>query len=132
MEGTGRTHDAATVVQDAGRSGAMVKHTLMAQVAASGKWTSFTDETATDGTQYPRGILLADLTEAEIKAGDVANVPILAEGVVYDLNQLVIENSKTLATVINVPVNFNHRVDAYLALCGITFQDTIDIDGFEN
>lgn len=131
LHGTGRVK-VGTVLQDAGRSGAMVRHTLMQRNPATLKWQSFTDETATDGTQWPRGILMADLTEAEIKAADVLNVPILIGGVIVDKNALVIENSKTLATVINVPTNINTTVEDFLAMVGIHFQDTDDIDSFEN
>jgi hypothetical protein len=131
LMGTGKVK-VGTVVQDAGRTGAMVRHTLMARNPATLKWNSFTDETATDGTQFPRGILMADLTEAEIKAGDVADVPILVGGEITDKNQITIENSKTLATVINVPTNFNTTVEDYLAMVGIYMQDTDDIDSFEN
>lgn len=117
---------AETVVQDAGRSGDMVINTLMAKDPATGKWTSFTDETATDGTQFPRGILLRTLTEAEIKAGDVSDVPILVGDAVIDSAQLVIENSKTLATVINAPAGINVTVEDFLSQISIWMESTID------
>jgi len=119
--------DAEVVVQDAGRSGNMVINTLMAFDPATSKWNSFTNETATDGTQFPRGILLKTLTEAEIKAGDVADVPILVGEAVVDSAQLVIENSKTLNTVINVPTNFNTAVEEFLRMLNIYMESTIDI-----
>ena len=117
---------AEVVVQDAGRSGDMLINTLMVKDPATGKWTSFTDETGTDGTQFPRGILRRELTEAEIKAGDVSDVPILVGDAVVDSAHLVIENSKTLATVINVPVNINVTVEDFLAQLGIWMESTID------
>lgn len=131
--GTTYTKESQTVVQDAGRSGAMAKNTVMAYDPATSKWNSFTDETATDGTQFPRGILLATLSEAEIKAGDVVNVPILVGGCcTVDLDLLVIENSKTLATVINVPAGLNTTVELELRKLGIFVEAGIAVDRLEN
>lgn len=130
--GSGLTKEAETVLQDAGRSGNMVYGTLMSRVGSSGKWVPFTDETATDGSQIPKGVLLKTLTEAEIQAADVANVPILVRGEIIDQNQLTIENSKTLATIVNVPTNLNSSVEEIMRWTGIFVEDTIDVDSFEN
>lgn len=133
LSGTRVSKEAETVVQDAGRSGAMVKYTLMAYDPATGKWNSFTNEAATDGTQFPRGILMADLTEAEIKAGDVVDVPIVVGGgFTFDSSQLTIENSKTLATVINVPANFNTSVEDFLRMVGMYPESTQSQDAFQS
>lgn len=118
--------DAEVVVQDAGRSGNMAIYTLMVFDPATSKWNSFTDETATDGTQFPRGILMKTLTEAEIKAADVADVPILVGEAIIDSAQLVIENSKTLDTVINVPTNLNTAVEEFLRQLNIYMETVID------
>lgn len=122
--------EAETFEQDAGRSGALAKYTLLAYDSANAKWQVFKDETATDGTQFPKGICMADLTEAEIKAGDVANVPVLVANAHFDKNQLVIEASKTLATVINVPAGTNTTVEDELIKIGLIPEDTLDIDAF--
>ena len=123
------TKDAEVVVQDAGRgTTAMAIYTLMIQDPATEKWNSFTDETATDGTELPQGILMKALTAAEIVAGDVVDVPILIKGTV-DEQQLVIENSKTLATEIT---SQQLTVERYLGGAGIYVRDTTAIDGFEN
>jgi len=122
------SHDNATVVTNGSRSGAMALYTLMVQVPSSEKWTSFIDETATDGTQIPQGILMKSLTEAEIKAADVVDVPILYKGVI-DREQLIIEASKTLATVITTQ---DLTVEKQLGLVGIYCRSTDAIDGFEN
>lgn len=124
--------ESETIVQDAGRSGDMVAKTLMVYDPATGKWTSFTDETATDGTQFPRGILLKTIPEADIVAGDVEDVPILVGGAIVDQNQVVIENSKTLATVINSPAGINVTVEDFLRSLSIFMEDTVDVDGYEN
>lgn len=131
--GSALCKEAATVVQDAGRGTAdMVQYTLMVYDPATAKWNSFTNEAATNGTQIPKGILLKTLAAAAIVAGDVVNVPILVGDAVVDQNQLVIENSKTLATVVNVPANLNQSVEDLLRWVGIYTEDTVDIDSFEN
>lgn len=118
--------DAETVLQDAGRSGDMLIHTLMAFNPTSQKWVPFSNEAATNGEQFPRGILLKTLTEAEIKAGDVLNVPIIVGEAIIDSAQLVIESAKTLDTVINVPVNFNTSVEEFLRGLNIYMEITVD------
>ena len=115
-----------TVLTDAGRSGDMARFTLMSKVSASGKWVPFTSGTATDGSQFPRGILLATLSEAEIKAGDVVNVPILRRSI-FDQNQLVIETG-SLTTTINEPANTNTRVVDWLISCGLVPEDTVAVN----
>ena len=131
LEGSGAYRDPQTILQDAGRSGDIVAQTLMAYNPTSKKWVPFTDETATDGTQFPRGILLDTITEAAIVAGDV-EAPILVRGEIVDKTGLVIENSKTLDTIINEPLNLNTSVQDFLAMVGILVEATIDIDEFEN
>lgn len=121
-----------TVVQDAGRTTDMEKYTVMAYEPSAGKWTPLIDETATDGTAYPRGILLATLTAAEVAAADVVDVPILVGDAIMDANSLVFEASITLATVINVPTNANTTVELELRKLGIFIEATRDIDGYEN
>lgn len=124
--------ESETVVQDGGRSTDMVAKTLMSYDPATGKWAPFSDETATDGTQFPRGILLKTLAAADIAAGDVENVPILVGAAIIDRDQLVIENSKTLATVINSPDGVNVNVEDHLRTLGLYMESTVDVDGFEN
>jgi hypothetical protein len=133
LNGEGVSKDTETVLQDAVRSGAMVRYTLMSYNPTSKKWVPFTDETATDGTQIPTGILLASLTEAEIQAGDVVDVPILVGRMLtVDRDQLVIENSKTLDTIVNVPTNLNKSVEELLRWTGIFMGYTIPVEDFEN
>jgi len=97
--------DRAVIAQDAGRADPLLSRTLMAKIAATGKWVSYTDETATDGTAFPAGIYdpersLGDIAAADIVAGDVNDVPIIIFGALFDDEKLIIENSKTLDTVI--------------------------------
>lgn len=122
--------DAETVLQDGGRSGDMLIHTLMSFNPTSQKWVPFSNEAATNGEQFPRGILMKTLTEAEIQAGDVLNVPILIGEAIIDSTQLVIESSKTLNTVINQPANINVAVEEFLRQLNIYTEDTIDTTEF--
>lgn len=124
----------AVLLQDAGRgSVALVFGTLMAKVAASQKWVPFTDETATDGTANPQGIFIgADVTGAALVAGDVLDASILVGDAIVDLNQLVIENSKTLGTIIGVTSVNARTVRDQLAFRGIFAEDTVNISSFEN
>lgn len=132
-EGSAKTKSNETVVQDGGRTGDMEKYTVMCFDPATGKWSSLIDETATDGTAYPRGILMATLTEAEIQAGDVEDVPIMVGGpAIVDANQLVFEAAIALDTVIDVPTNTNTTVEIELGKLGIYVEVTRDVDGFEN
>jgi hypothetical protein len=125
--------EAETVVQDAARGTAdMERFTLMSYDPATGKWSPFIDETAIDGTQIPMGILLAKILAADIVAGDVVDSPILVGRAVIDSGQLVIEASKTLATVVNVPTNLNKTVEELLRWVGIFCAATIAIEEFEN
>lgn len=126
--------DSETLLQDAGRTADLVCGTLMAKVAASQKWVPFTDETATDGTAIPQGIYLgADIASADIVAGDVTDLPILVgSNVLIDEDQLVIENSKTVNTVITVGTTDLRTVMDHLAGRGIFLEETVDITEFEN
>lgn len=125
--GMGLIKSAQTVAQDAGRTADMEYGTLMSYNPATEKWVPFTDETATDGTQIPGGFLLQTLATADIVAGDVEDVQILVGDAIVDSGQVVIENSKTLATVVNVPTNLNKSVEELLRWLGLYPRSTIDI-----
>lgn len=133
LGGLNITRNDAIIVQDAGRSIPLLFGTLMCKVAATQKWTTFTDETATDGTANPQGIYLgADITAAAIVAGDVVDVAICVGEALIDVNQLVIENSKTLDTIIGVTSVNARTVRDQLAFRSIFAEDTINISNFEN
>jgi hypothetical protein len=132
LDGTGQYKDDETVAQDAGRSGDMVAKTVMAYNPTTKKWEPWTDETASDGTQFPRAILLDTLAEADIQAGDIVGVPLLVGGVITDVDQLVFENSLALDTVINSPAGINTSAEDKLRECGLAVEYTINIDEFEN
>jgi len=90
----------AVLVQDGSRSGDLEPFTLVAKIAATGKWAPFTDETAVDGTAIARGIYVGPtVAEDDIIAGDVENFPVLLRDAEFREDWLVIENSQTLDTV---------------------------------
>lgn len=128
----------AILLQDAGRSVPLLAGTVMAKVAATQKWVPFTNETAIDGTGVPLGILMSDdVLAATLVAGDVTDVSILTgAGVLVDEGQVVIENAKTLATVILATTGidnvFTQTVKDYLANVGIRMYGTVDVSSFEN
>lgn len=125
-------HD-ATILQDAGETIPLAPFTLMAKVAASQKWVPFTDETATNGSAHPQGIYMgSSIPAADIVAGDVVDNQILEANAHFDQNQLVIRNSKILATVITVGTTDLRTVRDHLITRGLVPVDTIDITGFEN
>lgn len=118
---------------DAGRSTDLVFGTLLAKIAATQKWVPFTDETATDGTASPQGIYIGpNIAFADIVAGDITDLSVLVGDAVVDVTQLVIENSKTLNTIIGVTSVNARTVKDQLAFRGIFAEDTVNISGFEN
>lgn len=123
-----------SIAEDSERSAVLAYGTLMAKVAASQLWTPFIDETATDGTSIPQGVYLGpEIAAAVIAAGDVPDSLMLIGGALtIDANQLVIENSKTLVTVITVGTTDLRVVRDYMANRGIFVENTIDISSFEN
>jgi hypothetical protein len=124
-----------TLLQDAGRAAVLAPFTLVAKVAASQKYVPFTDETAVNGSAIPAGIYLgSEVAAADLVAGDVADAVILVGGggVTIDVDQLVIENSKTLNTVITVGTTQLTTVRDHLANRGIFAEETVDVTGYEN
>lgn len=115
------------IAQIADRVGDLLPHTVMAKVAVDGKWSPFRDETATDGTAIPYGIYLGGtITEAQLKAGDIPACPILVMDAVIDINQLIIENGKTLDTKVTVGTTMVKTVEDFLLDRGIICQTTVD------
>ena len=133
LSGDGYAEETATIKQDAGRvTGPLVKFTLMAKEAATGKWLPFTDETAVDGTAIPRGIFTGeDISQADIVAGDVVDVPIAVGGRrSFDDDQLVIENAKLLTTVIGAATVEARTVDEALRETGLFAESTMNTTFF--
>lgn len=124
--------DDAVLLQDEEREEVLAAKTLMAYDPTNEGWVPFTDEEATDGTQYPKGILTTDITAAALAAGDVSDVAIWVGDFICDGDQIIIENSLTLDTIVNVPAGYNTSVKDLLKFIGIFTEATVDVDGFEN
>jgi hypothetical protein len=125
--------DNAIIAEDAGRATDLLQYTLMGKVAATEKWVPFTDETATDGSAENFGIYMgADIAAADIVAGDVIDNAIIYRGLRFDEDKLVIENSKTLATVIGATTIHAHTVRDGLHDQDLIPQKTQTATDYEN
>lgn len=140
LSGDGFSRNNEILLQDGGRAAPLVKFTLLAQVAATGKWVPFDSlVTVETGISVPRGIYLGDdITAAAIVAGDIAQLSVLVggRGVTYDDSQLVIENSLALDDVIKASTAVDNvivgQVKDFLENKGLFAESTVDIAGFEN
>lgn len=134
LSGVGLSRDDQVILTDAGRAIPLAPFTLMSKVAATQKWVPFTNEAAVDGSAIPQGIYIGDeIAAADIVAGDITDVFILVgKDVTVDVDQIVVENAKTLDTVITVGTTDLRTVRDHLANRGIFTEETVDISGFEN
>ncbi len=129
------SRDTQTLLKDATRSGDIVSGTVMCRIAASGKWETFTGSTATTGVAVPKGIYVGpDITEAAIQAADVTGLSIVVGGGagLYDQDDITIENSKTLDTVVTVGTTDLATVEEWLRRIGLFATSGVAIDGYEN
>ena len=134
LSGVGVSRDDQVLLTDAGRATPLLQFTLLSKVAATQKWVPFTNEAAVDGSAIPQGIYLGDdIAAADIVAGDIPDLFVLVgKDVTVDVDQIVIENAKTLDTVITVGTTDLRTVRDHLANRGIFTEETVDISGFEN
>lgn len=119
------------VAQDAQRSGAMVLGTVMSYDPTNTNWVPFTDETATDGTAHPCGILYEALTEAAIQAGDIDGVTIIVADAILNEDLITFENSLTKDTIVNIPANLNKSAEQLLGMVGLVLVDTEEASSYE-
>lgn len=136
LSGNSKIRESETILQDAGRTAVLAFGTVMGRNLSTAKWEPFADEAAEDGTAIPQGIYVGEeITAAALVAGDVLSCPILVGGdCTVDRSQVVVENSKTLNTVIAAAANSPVRktVQDWLADKGIFVETTEDIDEVEN
>jgi len=122
--------DDGILLRDAGRTAVLANLTLLARVPATRKWVPFTDETATDGTQLPIGILISGpVAAASLAAADVTGQVILRTNAIFNRGMLVIEASKTLNTVITTA---DMTVADFLISVGLVPQYTQNMTELEN
>ena len=136
--------DQETLLTDGSRTVPLVFGTIMSKIASSGKWVPWLNANlgATDGSQYPAGILVADggVTAAALAAGDVTNTPILVGGgvkvdsrqIVFDQGSTGVATANTLASVPTVPTNSAMQGETWLQIHDIYIQVTIAEDLPEN
>lgn len=135
LSGNTLVREAETLFQDAGRAVPLVKYTLMAQIAVTKKWVPFQNESSIDGSAIVKGLFMGDdIAAADLVAGDVVDQPIIigGAGATIDVDLIVIENSKTLDTVVGAGSIETHRVEDDLNEIGIFVEDTTAISDFEN
>ena len=134
LSGVGLSRDDQVLLTDAGRATPLLQFTLLAKIAATQKWVPFTNQAAITGEAIPQGIYLGDdIAAADIVAGDIPDLFVLVgKDVTVDVDQIVIENAKTLDTVITVGTTDLRTVRDHLANRGIFTEETVDISGFEN
>lgn len=125
--------DDAVILQDAGRVADLLQYTLMGKAAATGKWEPFTDETDVTGLVEVFGVYMGeDIATADLVAGDVADSPIITSGINFDAAKLVIENAKTLDTVIGAATIAAHTVRDALREVEMIAIDTQTASAAEN
>lgn len=132
-DGNSLVRNNVTLLKDAGRTAVLAPYTLLARVLASGKFVPFTDPTATDGTGRPSAIYLGEeIAAATIAADDVVGLMVLVGNAIIDKNQLVIENSKTLDTILATTTVNAVTVQDELERKGIFCTESVDISSQEN
>jgi hypothetical protein len=126
--------DGQTIATDGARTASLVGGTVMAKIAASGKWKNWQNEAATDGSAIPAGLYIGpDILAASLVAGDVVDCQILVGAAIIDKNQITMDPStKALTTVIGGSSIHAGTVEDYLMKLGLYCEDTIDISGSEN
>lgn len=123
----------AVILTDGARAIPLEKYTLMAKIVATGKWVPFTDETAVDGSAIPTGIYMGpQIAAADIVAGDVADNQILEAGAYFAESKLIIENAKTMDTIVATGTVNAKTVRDHLKAIALYGEDTVDISSFEN
>jgi len=129
----GRTMNNEIVLQDAERSGDILQYTIMAQVPATSKWVPLTNLAAVDGTEIPRGILLCEILEADVIAGDVLNVVILVGDVEVRRDLLIADDGTAIEDFLaDVVVSKTATIESALQEVGIYAKAVQSVSGFEN
>lgn len=121
----------AVLLQDAGRSADLVCGTVMAKSASTGKWAPLTDLASTTGSALAQGVYVGPtIASADIVAGDVTDLSIIIGEAVFDTQQLVLENSLTLGSIIEAGTVNARTVRDQLAFRGLYAEETTYISDF--
>jgi len=135
LSGITLTVDSGVLLQDAGRSAVFFSGTVVAKIAATGKWVPLTDVTLTTGAAIALGVYLGDdVAAADLVAGDVTGALILTGGgaCTLDSSLVILENSLTPATVVETGTINARTIADDLARIGLFLEATINIDELEN
>jgi hypothetical protein len=123
-----------TILQDAGRTVALLQYTVMAYNATGQKWVPFTSLVATNGESMPRGIYLGDdIPAADLVAGDIEDCEILVGNAIVN-RELVVFDEDTLNadSIVNpVTVNATSAEFALAETARIVFEDTESISSYD-
>ena len=142
--GTPLVKDQETILTDGSRTVPLAFGTIMSKLSATGKWVPFllANLGASDGSQYPAGILVADggYTAAQYSAADITNAPILVGGgvkvdsqqIIFDKGSTGVATAATLASVPTVPTGLAMQAETLLQIHDIYVQVTINEDLPEN
>lgn len=123
-----------SIADDDARSAVLEPFTVMAYDPTNKVWTPYIDVTATDGTQYPRGIYLGpQRSVAEMQAGPITNQVFLIGDALVDENQLVFdEDTVAKDDIITAPTSLALDVEGALRLLSIFLSGSVDVDAYEN
>lgn len=121
--------DNQTFAQIPGRATDLVPFTVLYQNPATLQWGPITDETATDGSEIPRGISFATIAAADLDAGTVTGQIVYIKTGFMDEDSIVMENSLTLDTE---ATNQNKTFRTMLQEIDIIAETGIDVDRYEN
>lgn len=118
-----------TITNSTGSTMTLSAGRLMGQILASGKWLAQVS-TATDGSEFPRGILYEDQSIAD---GATVSVPILKGGDVNE-NGVILGGSDTWATAIRTVSTGGATVRAaFLANCpDIKLFPSTELSNYDN
>jgi hypothetical protein len=99
---------------------------VLGQIAATAKLVLL-DNTATDGSQYPFGVIYQDQTIAD---GVTATVSVVNKGKI-NKNLLTFGGSTTLASTVGAASNLK-TIDAELNGLGLTLKAGVEMSGLDN
>ena len=127
-----------TFARDVTRSSADIeRYTVVTRNPTTGLWWAYTDVDAVDGTQWPQGIVMETVDGAALHLANITDVAVLKGNALCDEDQLVLENSLTLASIIDFDDagsdlnQINTTIEQELRKLNIRFADTIDITELE-
>jgi Protein of unknown function (DUF3383) len=101
--------------------------TVMAKDPVSSLWIPYVNPNASDGTEFPRGILLTDVDASSITNDDVTDIPLLIKGD-FDVEQLIFENGVTLTDVISTK---KVQVGDFLREIDLYYVGTVNTEEFQ-